>query len=153
MDKDTYSRIINEYQNADTRKLIGDIDIETLFLTEPESLYYSLPLIERIVLEIYKLVPEADIEFYNQGRMNTIMPMVEKNKKLNVIPNSIIEMLLEIYKEDGISNTIFHPSENSQYTISVSFEKINVIILELLKILNNKLEECDNYNVEKIETI
>ena len=69
MVKFTYLDLIRAIQNNDTIQLIGEIDIDLLNSNKVESLNYSFPLIERMILEIYKLVPESDVEHYEQGIM------------------------------------------------------------------------------------
>ena len=71
-----YEMMIDALENDETIKLIGKIDTAAIRKNNIESLYYEFPLIERVVLEIYKLLPLSDVEFYQQGTMRTIMEMI-----------------------------------------------------------------------------
>lgn len=74
------------------------------------SLYYKIPLIERLVLEIYRSVPGTNIEKYEQGTMKTINSIIKSNSALELIPQNIIEKI-DIYfneKDDSSRNVVFH---------------------------------------------
>lgn len=152
MDKFLYVDFIEIYENNETIKLIGEIDTKFLKQNRIETLYYSFPLIERMVLEIYKLVPEADIEHYEQGIMRTIMAMIENNKQLDVLPEYIIEIIEKYFGEDGIRNKLFHIKEES-LTIEVNFKEINFLIMKLLVILKKKINDYTSFDFNKIEPI
>lgn len=150
MDKLLYVDFIEIYENNETIKLIGKIDTKFLKQKKVETLYYSFPLIERMVLEIYKLVPEADIEHYEQGIMRTIMAMIGNNKELNVLPKYIIKIIEKYFDEDGIRNKLFHIKEES-LTIEVNFKEITFLIMKLLVLLKRHANNYVNYNFSKIE--
>ena len=94
MDKLSYTDFIKIYEDMETINLIGKIDTEFLNENRIECLYYIFPLIERIVLEIYKLVPEADVEHFEQGTMRTIKSMIDNNKDLEYTFRQIQNILL-----------------------------------------------------------
>jgi hypothetical protein len=145
--KINYLDLISAIQNQETIKIIGAIDTNILNTQVIESLYYSLPLIERMVLEIYKLVPEADVEHYEQGTMKTISSIIENN--IQVIPENTISLIKDIYGEDGIRNKLLH-NKSETISIEVSFEKINFIIMQLLSILKEKLNESSIFELRNI---
>lgn len=124
-------------KNKEIIKLLGNIDCEILNSNKAESLYYSLPLIERIILEIYKLVPESNIESIEQGIMRTPVKIIEANEQ--VLPKELLEKIKTIYQDNGLRNKIFHPTGDA-LEIKVDFCEINKIILQLLEILIQKLE-------------
>ena len=74
-----YEMMIKVFENSDTIALIGNIDIQTLRNNNVETLYYEFPLIERVVLEIYKMLPLSDVEQYTQGTMRTILEIINKD--------------------------------------------------------------------------
>lgn len=150
MDKLLYVDFIEMYENNETIKSIGKIDTNFLKQNRIETLCYSFPLIERMVLEIYKLVPGADIEHYEQGIMRTIMAVIENNEEINVLPKYIIEIIEKYFGEDGIRNKIFHIREKS-FTIEVNFKEINFLIMKLLVLLKKHTNDYVNYNFSKIE--
>ena len=155
MDEFKFSNIIENKQNDKTISIIGKIDTDVLDSNKAESVYYSFPLIERMVLEIYKLVPESDIEHYDQGRMRTIIPVIEENNKNDgktIIPEEIVNLIQEIFKEDGPRNKILHVKNESD-EITVIFQQINYIIMSLLEILKHLIEENDMYKFKKIEKL
>ena len=96
------------------------------------------------------MVPEADIEHYEQGIMRTIMAMIGNNKELNVLPKYIIKIIEKYFDEDGIRNKLFHIKEES-LTIEVNFKEITFLIMKLLVLLKRHANNYVNYNFSKIE--
>lgn len=152
MDKLLYADFIEIYEDTETIRLIGKIDTKFLKQNRIETLYYSFPLIERIVLEIYKLVPEADIEHYEQGIMRTVMAIINNNKQLEVLPRYTIEIIERYFGDDGIRNKLFH-IRNENVTVKVNFREINYLIMKLLVILKKELANYISFDFNKIEYI
>lgn len=150
MDRLKYLDSIKENQNEKTINLVGDIDIDLLNNQIVETLYYAFPLIERLILEIYKQIPDADVEQYEQGTSKTILSIINNNK-VNIIPEYVKELIFKYYDgDDSLRNQLFHPKEGV-VNIKVSFEETNYIIMQLLSILKNLLKENDSYNFKEIE--
>lgn len=150
MDRLKYLDSIKENQNEKTINLVGDIDIDLLNNQIVETLYYAFPLIERLILEIYKQIPDADVEQYEQGTSKTILSIINNNK-VNIIPEYVKELIFKYYDgDDSLRNQLFHPKEGV-VNIKVSFEETNYIIMQLLSILKNLLKENDSYNFKVIE--
>lgn len=147
MVKFTYLDFIKAIQNNDTVKLIGDIDVDLLRLNKIESLNYSFPLIERMILEIYKLVPESDVEHYEQGVMKTPISIIDNN--IEVLPENAVNIIKRIYGDDGIRNKLFHV-KSEVINIEVSFEEINYLIMQLLSILRDKINENKGFAIKDI---
>ena len=152
MDKKEYVEFIEIYESDDTKKIIGKLDINILKLEKIENLYYTLPLIERLVVEIYKQSPGTDIECYNQGIIRTPISIIESNKKLEILPRYLVKIIKKYYKPSGIRNKIFH-LEKDKIRVKVNFKEINFVIMKLLKILRNKCEEYNNFKITTIELI
>lgn len=153
MYKITYEMIIEALENNDTMNLIGKIDIESIKKNNVQSLYYKFPLIERMVLEIYKLLPLSDVEFYCQGTMRTIMSILTKDKH-NYFPENLIILLKKYFDDNGLRNRLFHVKDDIG-TINIDqrelvFEEIKYIIMQLMSILR---KTCSNYTVENLGTI
>lgn len=150
MDRLKYLDSIKENQNEKTINLVGDIDIDLLNNQIVETLYYAFPLIERLILELYKQIPDADVEQYEQGTSKTILSIINNNK-VNIIPEYVKELIFKYYDgDDSLRNQLFHPKEGV-VNIKVSFEETNYIIMQLLSILKNLLKENDSYNFKEIE--
>lgn len=150
MVKFKYIESLKNLQNEDTIKLIGKIDIELLKSDNYKSLYYSLPLIERIVLEIYKLIPDADVEVYKQGTMRTILSVIDKNYR--VLPENLIELIKKYYEgENCIRNRLFHPKNNIIQLDDENLEEINYLIMQLIIILSIKIKESSTFEFENIK--
>lgn len=143
----TYLDFIKAIQNSDTINLIGDIDVDLLKLNKIESLNYSFPLIERMILEIYKLVSESDVEHYEQGIMKTPISIIDNN--IEVLPENTINIIKRIYGDDGIRNKLFHV-KSEVINIEVSFEEINYLIMQLLSILRDKINENKGFTIKDI---
>ena len=145
----TYIDLIKAIQSEETIKLIGEVDLKLLNSQTVESLYYSFPLIERLVLEIYKLIPDADIEQYNQGIMRPIVSIIDGNSD-NILPENIVKIIKKYFDDDGARNQLFH-NKVGIINIKVSFDEINFAIMQLLSILKSKISENSDFNFENIE--
>ncbi len=148
MDKITYIDLIRAVQSSNTIKIVGKIDTDLLEKEGIPSLYYSIPLIEKLILEIYKLIPESDVEHNEQGIMRTPDGILNINK--NVLPDKTTEYIEEIFGESGIRNKLFHVVTNPK-NIKVSFQKIDFLIMQLLSILNKKITEYNGFELNDIE--
>ena len=91
MDRKSYVDLICDIENEQTKNVIGKIDKEILNSEIIESLYYIFPLVERMILEIYKLIPDADVEHYEPGIMKTPIAIIENNKT-NLLPEDIVTL-------------------------------------------------------------
>ena len=146
----TYIDIIKGIEDATTEKIIGKIKTELLNIKTVENLYYVFPLIERMVPEIYKLVPGANIEQFDKKTMKTINSILEHNKNLEIIPTEIVKIIQKYFKNDGIRNKLFHVSLERQFKFKINIKEINYIIMQLLFILK-KLNK--NYEIENLKII
>lgn len=147
----TYLDFVKALQDDNTKNIIDKIDTDFLNSGTVESLYYSFPLIERLVLEIYKLVPDADVEHYEQGIMKTLLSIIQNNKA-EVLPEQTIKILNKYYGNDGLRNQLLHPNTDI-IDIKVSFDEINYIIMQLMSILKRLLKENINYEFKGIELL
>lgn len=152
MDKEIYIAFIKYFENDETKRVIGQIDVEILHEEKVECLYYIFPLIEKMILEIFKLVPESDVEYIEQGIMKTPISIIENNDSSKVLPSYIIDIIKKYYKEDGPRNKLLHIG-NAEITVNVSFNELIYLISNLLIILKNKLEEYTNFSFEDIKIL
>lgn len=152
MDKEIYIAFIKYFENDETKTVIGQIDVEILHEEKVECLYYIFPLIEKMILEIFKLVPESDVEYIEQGIMKTPISIIENNDSSKVLPSYIIDIIKKYYKEDGPRNKLLHIG-NAEITVNVSFNELLYLISNLLIILKNKLEEYTNFSFEDIKIL
>lgn len=153
MHRINYEMIIKAIENKDTKNLIGDIDIEAIKKNNVQSLYYEFPLIERIVLEIYKQLPLSDIEYYQQGIMRTVLEIIAKDQS-NYFPENLIRILEKYYNEKGLRNKLFHIVDDiGNIKINrdeLDFVELKFAIMQLLSILRNT---CEKYTIENIGSI
>lgn len=153
MHKITYVSLIGALENNDTTSLIGKIDIETLQYNRVETLYYELPLIERIVLEIYKMLPLSDVEYYQQGTMRTIMELINKDSH-SYFPENLIMILQKYFGDDGLRNSLFHVKDdvgNIEIDMGkLNYNELNFSLMQLLSILR---DTCAMYSIDKIGMI
>lgn len=152
MDKEVHIAFIKYFENDETKRVIGQIDVDILYEEKVECLYYIFPLIERMVLEIFKLVPESDVEYIEQGIMKTPISIIENNDSCSVLPSYIIDIIKKYYKEDGPRNKLFHIGDG-EITVNVSFDELIYLIVNLLIILKNKLEEYTSFLFEDIKIL
>lgn len=152
MDKEIYIAFIKYFENDETKRVIGQIDVEILHEEKVECLYYIFPLIEKMILEIFKLVPESDVEYIEQGIMKTPISIIENNDSSKVLPSYIIDIIKKYYKDDGPRNKLLHIG-NAEITVNVSFNELLYLISNLLIILKNKLEEYTNFSFEDIKIL
>ena len=106
MDKESYIKLIKRNQTDETKKIIGEIDTKFLESDKPESMYYSFPLIEKMIIEIFKLVPDSDIEVYEQGTMRTPIEVINANNKNKVISDDLTKKIVKYFNDDGARNKI-----------------------------------------------
>ena len=151
--KVTYIDLIKAIENKDTEKIIGKIKINLLNVDVPENLFYIFPLIERMVLEIYKLVPGANIEQYEKRIMKTINSILEQNKELEIIPIELSNKIRSYYKEDGLRNKLFHVNIEKQVNFKINIDEINYIIMHLLSILKNLDKNNQIKNLKLLEKL
>ncbi len=153
MHKITYEMMINAMQNDDTKSLIGDIDLNAIKKNDVESLFYEFPLIERIVLEIYKLLPLSDVEHYNQGTMRTILEILRKDPN-SYFPEQLIKVLQKYYGDCGLRNKLFHITDDiGNVTINrneLDFQELKFSIMQLISILRNTYGK---YSIKEIGNI
>lgn len=152
MDKEIHIAFIKYFENEETERVIGQIDIDMLYKEKVECLYYIFPLIEKMILEIFKLVPESDVEYIEQGIMKTPISIIENNNSYNILPSHIIDIIKKYFKEDGARNKIFHIGDG-EVTVNVSFDELLYLIANLLIILKNKLEEYTNFLFKDIKML
>lgn len=153
MAKITYFDLINGLINNNTIKIFGRIDLNVLKQQRVESLYYSFPLIEKIILEIYKLIPSSDVEHYEQGTMKTLNSIMNSNNEDIVCED--LKNKIDVYfnENNGIRNIVLHVKEEIMPTIQVSFVEIVYIIMCLLSIFNRVYNDYDPANIHKIDLL
>lgn len=149
------SEFIRFFESEITISKIGKIDMEVIEDKSYYSLYYKFPLIERLVLEIYRSVPGTNIEKYEQGTMKTINSIIKSNSALELIPQNIIEKINVYFneKDDSPRNVVFHEWGENEKNVVVNFEEINYIISNLLALLNHMSKEYNLATLKKIETL
>ena len=149
------SEFIKLFESDITILKVGKIDMEVIYDESFYSLYYKFPLIERLVLEIYKLIPGTNIEMYEQGTMKTINSIINNNKEFNLILPDLKEMIDRYFydSDDSPRNKIFHLIGDETLEVKVDFEDINCIIAKLLALLNHISKEYNLVTLEKIEQI
>lgn len=149
------SEFIRFFESETTISKIGKIDMQVIEDKSYYSLYYKFPLIERLVLEIYRSVPGTNIEKYEQGTMKTINSIIKSNNTLELIPQNIIEKINVYFneKDDSPRNVVFHEWGENEKNVVVNFEEINYIISNLLALLNHMSKEYNLVTLKKIETL
>lgn len=152
MDKACYIAFIKYFENNETRKIIGKIDINLLYDEKIECLYYAFPLIEKIILEIFKLVPEADVECFGQGIMRTPISIIENNDGYKILPSFIIDLIEKYYSNNGPRNQLFH-SKEEEIKLKVDFKELIYLIAKLIMIFRNKLDEVNDFEFEDIKLL
>ncbi len=149
------SEFIKLFENEVTISKIGKIDMEVIVDTTYYSLYYKFPLIERLVLEIYRAVPGTNIEKYEQGTMKTINSIICNNSSFELIPDALLKKI-DIYfsdRDDSPRNIVFHEFGLNEKKVTVDFEEINYIIANLLALLKHVLKEYNLTTLKKIEIL
>lgn len=149
------SEFIRFFESETTISKIGKIDMQVIEDKSYYSLYYKFPLIERLVLEIYRSVPGTNIEKYEQGTMKTINSIIKSNSTLELIPQNIIEKINVYFneKDDSPRNVVFHELGENEKNVVVNFEEINYIISNLLALLNHIVKKYNLATSKKIKTL
>lgn len=149
------SEFIKMFENENTISRIGKIDMNVINDNSIYSLFYKFPLIERLILEIYKAIPRSNIEIYEQGTMKSINSIINSNLDISIIYPDLKDMI-DIYFSDideSPRNKLFHLKGNSTITVMADFEQINEIIAKLLALLNHVIKEYKISNLPKIKKI
>ena len=149
------SQFIKLFENDTTISKVGIIDMTVIENESYYSLYYKFPLIERLILEIYKSIPGANIEKYEQGIMKTINSIISNNKAFNVMPDDLVKKIELYFYDDDFSprNVVFHELGIEEKEVRVDFEEINYIIASLLTILTHVSSQYNLNTLKKIEKI
>lgn len=140
----SYIDLIKGIENDETINIIGKIDLEAISIKNNDYLFYVFPLIERLILEIYLLHPESDVEDYEQGIMKTAISLMNSNADLDLIPEELVKIIRPYFEDDGIRNVIFHPIKES-ISFKVNYGELQYIIMHLLSILRKMAKA----NIEK----
>ena len=143
----SYIDLIKGIENEKTKELIGKIDCDSLLETNGDNLLYMFPLIERMVLEIYKLNPESNIEDFKQGIMKTTNSIFESNIELELLPDNLIGLIKSYFEEDGTRNKIFHVNYDSS-NLLINYRELQYIIMHLLSILR---DNCNGISQDKLK--
>ena len=149
MDQKEFVYRIKQVENNDTEEKFGKIDINHINLHSLGSLYYLFPLIERIVIEIFDFIPEANIEVSNQGTYRTMLEIIKDSTIFDVEINSL---LLEYYSDNGVRNTIIHNNKNN-FPISITFGKLYYLLVYLLEKYVELAKKYDAFTFKPIEEI
>lgn len=154
MDEKEFKKLVQKYQNSETEKIIGKIDIDLLTSGNLRLLNYAFPLIERIVIEIFKLIPDSHVEKYEQGILKTIIAVIDYNNKDNVIPKEIEEKIRLYFEGECLRNTLFHPNDEEYIDIKSDCNKdMYYIIVNLLIVLNELIKKYSDFDFKDIEYI
>lgn len=138
---------IKNNQTEETKAVIGKIDADFLNENNADMLYYAFPLIERILLEIFKLTPGSDVEHIEQGIMKTPIAMLEKNDAINVLPEYILDLIKKYYSDNGIRNNLFHVDVSIDRVPLNAFDEVRILATKTFNILKNKIEETKTKSV------
>jgi len=143
------------FKNKEVILKIGKIDMNVINAKSLVSLYYKFPLIERLVLEIYKAIPGSNIEIYEQGTMKTINSIIDNNQSIDVLGPKIKDIINKYFFDSNTSprNILFHPKGEGTPNIKVDFEEINELIKNLLNILIDVVRKNKNFKFKKIKKL
>ena len=157
MDETIFRENIDKYQTEYIQKLLGLIDVEFICSKTGNSLYYTIPLIERLFLEVLKCIPDADIEQLTQGKMRSINSLLDNNDVRSIFDDKVIAIIEKYYKdnwdEKSLRNKLFDIDGSTSYKITIVFEELYFVIISLLTKLEEKIEENKNYRFIPIEEI
>ena len=153
--KINYIGVIKALENIQITELLGKIHVDSFENMDADELLYIFPLIERIIIEIYKLIPGSIVEINTQGTMKTITSIIRCNEDINVfvIPQDVKETILKYYDgDDSLRNLLFHAHEE---IIEVEYCKNDIIwlVAKLLELLNIHIKQYDISSLKKIEKI
>lgn len=147
-----YKRLIKYLNDNHNNKIIGNIDLDCIDRMNVEDLMYIFPLIERLVVEIYKLVPGSIVEVNEQGIMKSASQILKDNKDNEnyIFPEDLRLLIFKYYDdENSVRNKLFHVQEGP-FNISYDKEELSYLIFYLLLILNGRI---DLYNIDQLKKI
>lgn len=147
-----YYSLIKSLNDDHNNKIIGEIDLNCVDRMNVEDLMYIFPLIERLVVEIYKLVPGSIVEVNDQGIMKSASQILKDNiKNENYCFPEDLRLLIFKYFDDenSVRNKLFHV-QNGPFNICYDKEELSYLIFYLLLILNGRV---DLYNIDQLKKI
>lgn len=153
MDRAISLALIRYNQTPEISEIIGNIDIDLLRENRVEVLYYTFPLIERILLETFKLIEGSDIEHLEQGIMKTPMAMLQKNDTTQILPTYILDLIEKYYSDYGLRNNLFHVDLEVEKVSIDTFDEVILLLSKLLLILKNKIKENNGIEFIDIEQL
>ncbi len=147
--------LIKENENQNTISAIGKIDFKSLEKMDINDLLYIFPLIERMVIEVYKLIPGAIVEVNSQGTIKTITQIIKDNEAIGIkkISEEVRKIVFFYYDDiNSLRNILFHPKKE---TITIQYNKNDIlfVIQSLLKTLNDMSKLYDIKILKKIEKL
>jgi hypothetical protein len=144
----------NDTNQGHTSVFLNKIDyrfLETKFYYE--LLVYIFPLIERIIIEILKNSPDADIEIVTQGKYRTLYAVIRNPVNARYFNKSEIEIIEEIYKPDGIRNIVFHSHKTDIKIDSKMICEIKLLANSLIIKLEESVEQINQWNWVNIQKL
>lgn len=135
---------IADYYNKKIDSILGELDIETIYRDELESLYYIFPLMEKIVVT---LASNYDIECYQQGTIRTVNSIMKNNNE--IFDTETTQLINKYFDENGLRNTILHPTK--KHDVTVQMKEVQHLLSLLLKKLTNDWSIQDIKDIELFE--
>jgi len=104
------------------------------------ALYYLLPLIERLVVEILEPIKNSEIEINSQGRYRTLNGILSNNKDklINILGNNTFNKIEEIFKENGIRNRVLKDFSKINDNAKIEIIRMNAYYLLYIYVKQKK---------------
>ena len=133
---------------------IIDIDLSVFRSDDIGTLFYLLPLIERLTIEIIECCCVTSVETKKQGTIKTIKSLLQELPEDMLVYHNLREKLLDIYSEDGIRNKIIHISLDDKLSVELSeIIKVKDTAIELMVLLSTYMNDDTNTVIPDIKPL
>lgn len=133
---------------------IIDIDLSVFRSDDIGTLFYLLPLIERLTIEIVECCCVTSVETKKQGTIKTIKSLLQELPEDMLVYHNLREKLLDIYSEDGIRNKIIHISLDDKLSVELSeIIKVKDTAIELMALLSTYMNVDTNTVIPDIKPL
>lgn len=138
-------------KKIDYLKNVICIDKIAIISNDVGVLFYLLPLIEKLVIEVASYNPNTSIENRTQGKIKTINPILDSLSNSDIIPLETKEKIRMLFDDKGLRNKVMHFSLNEELKVTEDeINSIKRIIIELIDILYDLKYKNENEHINTV---
>lgn len=147
-----YTEVLEKIKSSSLEQILLPKYYETFDDDNIESLYYIIPLIERLIIEYCDLTPNIIVENKEKDAFKTVGGLLEDNIISQEFGDELTENILFIFKEDGIRNKLMHYSED-YLEIKLKRDELHMIKYTAFVLAYLYAKKADETNKKELEKI